>query len=125
MSTPLALGISEKTAWGSLPEGAPVAAGAAFQLWTEGCRRRDRNAGAAAPQRFSTKIGKWLDIALSVLTAVASVLCEPGWQRCRFGWLLVSWIIAGDDRTRRLTDILTSWSRGNGRRSGREFTATR
>jgi hypothetical protein len=42
------------------------------------------------------------------------------WHRCRFG-LLVSWIVAGNDRTRTLTGIRTSWTR----RSGRQFTSTR
>ena len=54
-----------------------------------------------------------------------SALCEPRWQRCRFGRLLVSRIIAGDDRTRTLIGVLTRWSRGKRRSSGREFTTTR
>jgi hypothetical protein len=62
---------------------------------------------------------------LLILQPWSSSLCEPRWQRCRFGWLLVSRIIAGDDGMRTLADILTSWSRGNGRRSGGQFTATR
>jgi len=33
-------------------------------------------------------------------------------HRCRFGRLLVSRIVAGNDRTRTLTRILTSWTRG-------------
>jgi hypothetical protein len=53
-----------------------------------------------------------------------SSLCEPRWQRCRFGRLLVSRIVAGNDRPRTLTGILTSWSRESGRRSGGQFTST-
>ena len=46
-------------------------------------------------------------------------------QRCRFGRLLVSRIVAGNDRSRTLTGILTSWRRGSGRRSSGQFTRTR
>jgi hypothetical protein len=51
-------------------------------------------------------------------------LCEPRWHRCRFRRLLVSWIVAGNDRERTLTGILTRWSRGSGRRSEGQFTST-
>jgi hypothetical protein len=46
-------------------------------------------------------------------------------HRCRFGRLLVSRIVAGNDRARTLTGILTRWSRGIGRRSGGQFTSAR
>jgi hypothetical protein len=60
-----------------------------------------------------------------ILQPWSSSLCEPRWQRRRFGRLLVSRIVARNDRTRTLTGILTSWSRGGVRRSGGEFTSTR
>jgi len=53
-------------------------------------------------------------------TAWSLSLCELRWQRCRFGRLLVSRIVAGNDRTRTLAEILTRTSCG----SGREFTST-
>ena len=71
-----------------------------------------------------TTSGKWLGSVL-ILQPWSSSLCEPRWQRCRFGRLLVSRIVAGNDRPRTLTGILTSWSRGSGRRSGGQFTSTR
>jgi hypothetical protein len=43
----------------------------------------------------------------------------------RFGRLLVSGIVALNDRPRTLTGILTGWSRGSGRRSGGQFTSAR
>ena len=58
-------------------------------------------------------------------TAWSSSLCELRWQRCRFGRLLVSRIVAGNDRARTLTGILTRWPRGSGRRTGGRFTSTR
>jgi hypothetical protein len=57
--------------------------------------------------------GKWLGSGI-ILQSWSSSLCEPRWQRCRFGRLLVSRIVARNDRTRTLTGILTSWSRGSG-----------
>ena len=71
-----------------------------------------------------TASGKWLGSVI-ILQPWSSSLCEPRWQKCRFGRLLVSRIVAGNDRTRTLTGILTSWSRGSGRRSGGQFTSTR
>ena len=71
-----------------------------------------------------TASGKWLGSVI-ILQPWSSLLCEPRWQKCRFGRLLVSRIIAGDDRARMLTGILTRWSRGSGRRSGGQFTSTR
>ena len=44
---------------------------------------------------------------------------------CTARQLLVSRIVAGNDRTRTLTGILISWSRGSGRRSGGQFASTR
>ena len=46
-------------------------------------------------------------------------------ERCRFGRVLVSRIVAGNDRTRTLAEILTRTSCGSGRRSGGGFTSTR
>ena len=86
--------------------------------------RRSEMARAAASERFLTTSGKWLGSVI-ILQPWSSSLCEPRWQRCRFGRLLVSRIIAGNDRARTLTGILTSWSRGSGRRSGGQFTSTR
>src|SRR6266481_8449542 len=74
-------------------------------------------------KRFLTTSGKWLGSV--IILQPWSSLCEPRWQKRRFGRLLVSRIVAGNDRTRTLTGILTSWSRGSGSRSGGQFTSTR
>jgi hypothetical protein len=71
---------------------------------------------------FLTTQGTWLVSAR--ISKPWSSLCEPRWQRCRFRRLLVSRIVAGNNRTRTLTGILTRWSRGSGRRSGGQFTST-
>ena len=68
---------------------------------------------------FLTTQGTWLVSAR--ISKPWSSLCEPRWQRR----LLVSRIVAGNDRTRTLTVILTRWSRGSDRRSGGQFTSTR
>src|SRR6266446_4779590 len=72
--------------------------------------------GAAASERFLTTSGKWPGSVI-ILQPWSSSLCEPRWQKRRFGRLLVSRTVGGNDRTRTLTGILTSWSRGSGRRS--------
>jgi hypothetical protein len=48
-----------------------------------------------------------------------------GIETAPLGWLLVSRIVAGNDRARTLTGILTSWSRGRGRGSSGGFSNTR
>jgi hypothetical protein len=63
--------------------------------------------------------------SLLILQPWSSSLCEPRWERCRIGRLLVSRIVAGNDRARTLTGILTRRPRGSGRRSGGRFTSTR
>src|SRR6266404_6694102 len=46
-----------------------------------------------------TASGKWLGSVI-ILQPWSSSLCEPRWQRCRFGRLLVSRIVARNDPAR-------------------------
>ena len=50
-----------------------------------------------------TASGKWLGSV--IILQPWSLLCEPRWQKRRFGRLLVSWIVAGNDRARALTRV--------------------